>query len=54
MRGLKPEAAPLCPICGAECSTVYVGYYGDIVGCDECIGTGDAWDCDECFPGKDE
>lgn len=39
---------PHCPICGAECSTVYY-VETQIVGCDECITTGDAWEEDRCF-----
>ena len=41
----KIEELPTCPICGAETDTVYVqkGTY-DIVGCDECLQSKDAWD----------
>lgn len=35
---------PVCPICGRECETIYYDKYMDVVGCDECIETRDAWD----------
>lgn len=41
---------PRCPICGDECSTIYKDRSGEIVGCDECLYTADAWQEDECFP----
>jgi len=46
--GIYPEI-PHCPICDEECDTVYTNLYGEIVGCDECIGTANAWEvlCDE-------
>ena len=47
--GKEPEY-PHCPICGEECDTVYKDNSGDIVGCEECISTSDAWEAEECFP----
>ncbi len=42
---------PKCPICGAECETIYrIERYGDIVGCEFCIMESDPWDTPECFP----
>ena len=38
----EPEPSK-CPICGAECETVYKDYYGDIIGCNECVKEVDAW-----------
>lgn len=35
---------PRCPVCGAECSTIYRDRYGDAVGCDECVTAIDAWE----------
>lgn len=35
---------PTCPICGAECETIYVDKHGDEVGCDKCISTVSASD----------
>lgn len=46
--------APVCPICGAECSIVYKDATGDIVGCDECLTPTDATDEEECFRGWNE
>ena len=51
--GREPEY-PRCPICGAECETIYQDVDGDIFGCDECVATKDAWDVEECFPGKEQ
>ena len=40
-----PEAPiPVCPICGAETDTYYKNADGEIVGCDECVSTIDAWE----------
>lgn len=50
--GKEPEY-PRCPICGVECDTIYQDVDGDIFGCDECVATKDAWDVEECFPGKE-
>lgn len=47
--GKEPQA-PHCPFCGEACTTVYIGFYNEIVGCENCIGTADAWEADECFP----
>lgn len=35
---------PRCPICGAETDTFCKDKNGDIVGCDECVSTVDAWE----------
>lgn len=45
--GKVPEY-PHCPRCGSECSTIYYARK-EIIGCDECVTTGDAWNEDECF-----
>ena len=42
-----------CPVCGAECDTVYKDKEGDIFACDECVSTHDAWDTEECFPERE-
>ena len=47
------DKAPICPVCGSECSTIYKNACNEIVGCDECISTHDAVDIDECFPEGD-
>lgn len=40
---------PCCPVCHEHCDTIY--YAGaEIVGCDRCIDTADAWEVPECFP----
>ena len=50
----KEHTYPHCPVCSAECDTIYKNSDGDIVGCDECISTADAWEEPECFPGKEQ
>ena len=35
---------PSCPVCGEECETYYFDKYGDIIGCDQCVITGNAWE----------
>lgn len=40
----EPEAMPTCPVCGEETETLYDNYDGQIIGCDNCIATIDAWD----------
>jgi len=40
----EPEYAPVyCPVCGAECSSVYL-VQGEIVGCEWCLEERDAWE----------
>lgn len=50
----KEPVYPICPVCGEECETIYVDMYGQHIGCDICVTTKDAWEVDDCFPGKDE
>lgn len=40
---------PICPVCHAECDTVYKDMYGEIIGCDICLTAYDAWEEDECM-----
>ena len=40
----EPEPLPTCPVCGEETETLYENYDGEIIGCDNCIVTVDAWD----------
>lgn len=47
----KEPAYPICPICGAECDTVYKDKHRDIFGCNFCVATEDAWEDPDCFPG---
>lgn len=49
----KAPTYPRCPVCGAECDTIYKNRYFEIVGCDECIRTADAWEVNDCFPEKE-
>lgn len=51
--GKEPEQ-PHCPKCGAECYEILYDRWGCLVGCNECVSTRDAWESDECFPGRDE
>lgn len=36
--------APICPNCGSECDTYYRDSNGNIIGCEECVDTVDAWE----------
>ena len=40
---------PRCPVCNKECETIYWSKSGDVVGCDECLETQDAWDYQKEF-----
>ena len=45
-----PEPKPVyCPVCESECSEIFFGPTGDVVGCDECISKQDAgeWAAEE-------
>lgn len=44
---------PICPVCGDECETIYRNSDYEIVGCDECVKTYDAWEVEDCFPGRE-
>ncbi len=44
---------PHCPVCGEECVKVHFNRAHEVVGCEECIDTESAWDCEECFPEED-
>lgn len=46
--GREPQE-PMCPRCGKCCETIYYGPYGDIIGCDNCVASRDAWDEPMCF-----
>lgn len=46
----KEPRYPRCPVCAEECSFIYKNKNREIVGCDECIFTDDAWGESECFP----
>lgn len=50
--GREPDQ-PRCPFCGAKCDTVYRNGENEIVGCEDCISFGDAWEAPECFPERD-
>ena len=47
----EPEPMPRCPVCGAECETVYANRDGTVVGCDECIEAYDSifWEENKCM-----
>lgn len=41
---------PHCPSCGQECDTVYYSIEtGMCVGCDVCLESKSAWECEDCF-----
>ena len=40
---------PHCPICGAECETLFRDKTGVVFACDECVEKQDAWESEEAF-----
>ena len=38
------EPMPECPVCGAETDTFYRDKWGNIVGCEDCVDTVNAFD----------
>lgn len=44
--GWDRKSPPICPVCGEECDTLYRDNFGNIVGCDNCITSSDAWEED--------
>ena len=45
----RTEAAPVCPVCGAECEYVYRDVYFAVVGCDGCVTVHEAGETNECL-----
>ena len=43
MYGMPSPDPVHCPHCGKECETIYTED-GDVIGCDKCIKSHDAWD----------
>ena len=39
-----PEREPVCPVCGESCDTFYRDKAGDVVGCENCVTSYDAWE----------
>lgn len=39
-----PEPMPNCPVCGDKCETVYKNCDGEVIACDGCINSQDAWE----------
>lgn len=50
----KEPCHPRCPTCGEACETMFKDRYGTYIGCDVCVETEDAWEVDNCFPGKEQ
>lgn len=47
--GREPQE-PIYPRCGRECETIYYNPDDDdIIGCENCVEPGDAWDESLCF-----
>ena len=38
------EFIPHCPVCGAECDTLYEDMFGEFAGCERCIHLKDAYE----------
>ena len=51
----KAPVDPKCPVCGSECSFIFRRCReGDVLGCEDCTQTEDAWEAAECFPERNE
>jgi len=35
---------PVCPVCGAETDTFHINERNDVVGCENCVYSVDAWE----------
>ncbi len=46
----KAPDEPACPICGENCSSIFRDRWGNILGCEDCVKSEDAWEAAECFP----
>ncbi len=46
----KEPVYPRCPVCGKACEEIIRDRDLNIVGCENCISTADAWEEPECFP----
>ena len=44
----KEPKYPVCPICGEETDIFYRDKDLNIIGCDECVTTVDAWEEKQC------
>ena len=43
--GMPPyDPDPVCPICGEDCTTVYMDMTGEVFACNWCLKEQDAWD----------
>ena len=49
LEGVPEYIGPHCPVCGEACELVYRSG-GEVLGCDFCVTTMDAWEEEECFP----
>lgn len=38
------KKAPVCPVCGEECESIYKDRWGNICGCENCVEKMDAWE----------
>lgn len=48
-RPLEPPEndMPRCPVCGEETEIIFIDKYGDVVGCEECVTTRNAYEWQE-------
>lgn len=40
----REPTVPRCPVCGDEADTFYLDQYGEIVSCNHCVRTIEAWE----------
>ena len=42
--GMPDSDEMICPVCGADCITVYKDKFGNFLGCDDCVTAYNAWE----------
>lgn len=50
--GMDDPEPVLCPNCHEECETLFVSSDGDVLGCENCVTTNDAFDWMELHGGN--
>lgn len=50
LEGAPEYIGPHCPVCGEACEQAYCNSDDEVLGCDVCVKTKEAWETEECFP----
>ena len=38
------DRVPICPVCGEECTEIYIDLDCEVCGCNKCVSSRDAWE----------